>query len=265
MKVLDGIKGFMVLLGILPKGEGNGKSIDKILRLLANFICIMGLFYSYGICSAMYIYRHPSDLIGAINALLNISACSCALGGYIGFIYNGKEIEVVHHELQVIVDSGEAATQFSPFGAYQIAEKQYAKISLLVSVIMRLTLTTSLLLPIAGTIVSMISGNFDTSNWVFIGATDVPFNVDVSTVLGWYVRAFSFYLGCVLYLVIISVLFPFIVGCCYYIKAFCTHFQLIFDECDEMISTKWGDKSEQANAIIRKMQTAILFHIKLMQ
>lgn len=260
MEILKGTKDYLTWLGILQKDEQNRKWFHEFWRLLVNLIFITGILYSFGVCSVTYIYLHPSDFGGALNAVVNTSAGCCVFGAYVGFVFNGEKIKLVYGELQHIVNNGEATIEFSPFVAYQNAEKQHRKLNRWISIIMiRATLWSIILPPIASSIIAMIRGNFDTSTWFFLGACEIPFDIDVSTVFGWYVRLFSYLLGCVLYNLIIPAIFPFVVGCCLYIKACSTHFQLMLDECDEIICAKSDNKDEQINKIAEKMKTAIFF------
>lgn len=107
----------------------------------------------------------------------------------------------------------------------------------------------------------MLRGNFDTSTWYFPLSIDIPY--DISTIHGWYLRTFfHLFIGYAYFLTLIAIV-PFFACGCIYVQACCKHFQLIFDECDELIKAKCDDKASKMKIFSEKIKSAVLLHMKI--
>lgn len=265
MKVLEVNKRYLILYGVLSKDEENIKAIDQIRKFLTNFLLVAGSFFSLSICSATYIYHNSGDLSGVTNALLNLFTGLSACGAYTGLIFNERNINIFYHELHEIVNSEKWATKISASATYHNVEKQCIEMT---------KWTSNALFMIVGSYLSslcvlpvffIVRGNYNTSTWIFDQKMEIPFGVDPSTIFGWYLRTISYVFGSIAWTVIVSTIFPFLIGCNSYIVAFCKHFKMILDDFDEIMSSKWENEAKQRKAIFEKMNGAVSLHLKIIK
>lgn len=103
----------------------------------------------------------------------------------------------------------------------------------------------------------------DISFWYFPFEMDIQ--IDETTVFGWYMRTFNYLVGGGVCVLTSLTVIPFFVGGCLYIKACCKHFQLIFNECGEMVSQKCENEATPTEKVSEKIYFAISLHIKIIE
>lgn len=157
-----------------------------------------------------------------------------------------------------------SAKMSGAFGIYYAAEQEAEILTnRMHTLVIKVYPTVALLPAVANSIFCILRGNFDAATWTF--AYPVEFSFDVTTICGWYLRmiiisvgAFSYYYGTLAFI-------PYVYNCCAYVRACCKHFHRMFDECDEIISTKYDNEFEQIEALSEKLKGAVSLHAKIME
>lgn len=266
MKVLEMNKKYLKSSGILSKNEEHPNAVDRILKLATDFSLMFGTLFSLSVCSVAYISHNLKNITGVLNAIINCMAGLSAAFAYIGFVINEENIKLFYSELQDIVNSEKLSAEVEALEVYQNAEKLSEQITIWITIFwFRIGLSITVLPLIVFSTVNIILGNFDTSTWLFLQEMEVPFAADVSTVFRWYLRTFVYVWGAWSYCLTVTTIFPFFFGGCIYINACCKHLKAVFDECDQMIETKWESKGKQIAAVSGKIKKAISIHIKIVK
>lgn len=113
MKILEVNKKYLMLCWILTKD----KTVKvKLLKLFINFLFVVGNLCVLGASNAVYIYRHPHDIPGAVKGTVMISGGITAVVSYIGFIRNEQRIWELYRELQSTIDNGKLARNRQKLG-----------------------------------------------------------------------------------------------------------------------------------------------------
>lgn len=156
------------------------------------------------------------------------------------------------------------AEKSEAFSLYQNVREQGEKLTNWIFILLLRIFPCIAVLPTVGwSIFLIICGNFDASTWPFSYPMEVPF--DVSTIAGWYMRTFIYAYGCCVYYFISLAIIPYLVTCWLYISACCKHYQLVSDECDEIICAKSTNRLKQIEKMTEKMNIAIAFHMTILE
>lgn len=106
------------------------------------------------------------------------------------------------------------------------------------------------------TIYYICIGNYDVSTWPALLEMSVPF--DTKTIYGWYLLMFMLIIMDVTYLLCMFLGTTHFMGCCIYIGAICTHFDLDMQTIQAKV-----EQMENRMEIKMKIHKAIQIHVKV--
>lgn len=104
--------------------------------------------------------------------------------------------------------------------------------------------------PFAHSSLCMLQGNFDTTTWFFHVKMWWPF--ETKSIAGWYFRWGCYSLNGYSYVYMCVTVITWLVECCLYIKALCQNFQIIIDDCDEIVNTKYNNMTQKQEILLRR-------------
>lgn len=275
MKVLKHSEYFLVAIG--AHSTSLNSSSHKFLKNFKTCISLVA-FCCFGIPSAAYIHKHSSNNFtnAFVQAFIQLFVTLGVTGAFISVATKTIQIIDLFNTLQGIVNGSNKLlailwTFFINFVFYSAQGTEAFEIYRKVESMCRIgTKWLVIVFSVADVVVStfpsflqsiicMSSGDFDTSNWFFAVQIIVPLNK--SNILIWYLLVMMecpvFFVGSVVIMTIIT----FFVSCCFYIKACCDHFQLVYRQIEDIISDNLNQK--QLTRVGESLTEAILLHIKI--
>lgn len=234
-----------------------------VFATLAVYLCVHVAFIHQN-------FHHLSQLPDLILAFAAIVFWFAINGSYIGSIIGKKKaLDDLSNELQAIVDKGNlfneklmkseflmkfsAVKKTEEFRIYRKTERRCRLILVWAFIVSFANCAFLGIFPsVVHSIVSMVSGNFDTSTWFFVLKIAVPFNT--STIFGWYMKLLLELLFAIVAISIITPIVTYLANCCLYVflvsnyqfravncitfryvRALCDHFKVSFQKIDNRI------------------------------